>query len=159
MSDHTTNRQATVRDLLRAENAKLPASDSQGRPSQGFVLEDPQRMGNPGDWELRDRYYGSQEAGLTPAVTAPEYDGTMTAAERDSAAAQEKADLSAAAATAPTGASAAAVPARNVPRPDPSQGGQGGGGLSLDAQIAEAQSKGDFRTAIRLQHQKFDTRR
>lgn len=42
-----------------------------------------------------------------------------------------------------------------TPRPDPSQGGQGGSGVNLDSQIAEAQKKGDWRTAMSLQNQKL----
>lgn len=42
-----------------------------------------------------------------------------------------------------------------TPRPDPSQGGRGGAGFDIDARIAEAQSKGDFKTVISLQNQKL----
>jgi len=45
--------------------------------------------------------------------------------------------------------------APGTPKPDPSQGGQGGAGANLDSQIAEAQGKGDWRTALKLQNQKL----
>lgn len=45
--------------------------------------------------------------------------------------------------------------APGTPRPDPSQGGIGGGGPGIDAQIAEAQGKGDVRAVLRLQNQKL----
>jgi hypothetical protein len=48
-----------------------------------------------------------------------------------------------------------APPAPGTPRPDPSQGGQGGNGANLDAQIAEANKKGDWRTVLSLQNQKL----
>lgn len=48
-----------------------------------------------------------------------------------------------------------ALAASGTPRPDPSQGGQGGAGPALEAQIAEAQKKGDWRTALALQNQKL----
>ncbi|WP_409186716.1 hypothetical protein F9C11_21745 [Amycolatopsis sp. VS8301801F10] len=41
------------------------------------------------------------------------------------------------------------------PRPDPSQGGQGGTPPDLDAQIAEATKKGDVKAVLRLQNQKL----
>lgn len=41
-----------------------------------------------------------------------------------------------------------------TPRPDPSQGARGAG-PDLDSRIAEAKSKGDFRTVIALENQKF----
>ncbi|GAB3376268.1 hypothetical protein [Amycolatopsis echigonensis] len=42
-----------------------------------------------------------------------------------------------------------------TPRPDPSQGGQGGTPPDLDAQIAEATKKGDIKAVLRLQNQKL----
>jgi hypothetical protein len=42
-----------------------------------------------------------------------------------------------------------------TPRPDPSQGGRGGGAVNLDTQIQEAQKKGDYRAVIALQNQKL----
>lgn len=48
------------------------------------------------------------------------------------------------------------VPAApGTPRPDPSQGGKGGGPANLDAQIAEAQKAGNVRLALSLQRQKL----
>lgn len=48
------------------------------------------------------------------------------------------------------------VPAApGTPRVDPSQGGSGGSGVNLETQIAEAQAKGDWKTAMRLQNQKL----
>lgn len=44
--------------------------------------------------------------------------------------------------------------APGTPRPDPTQGSQGGAGLDIDAQILEAQKKGDVREAILLKNQK-----
>ena len=51
----------------------------------------------------------------------------------------------------------AAAQARDAPRnpaPDPSQGVHGTVEPSIDAQIREAQARGDFRTVITLQHRK-----
>jgi hypothetical protein len=45
--------------------------------------------------------------------------------------------------------------APGTPRPDPSQGGRSGGGPDLEAQIAEAQKKGDWRSVVALQNQKL----
>lgn len=46
-----------------------------------------------------------------------------------------------------------------TPAPDPSQGARGGTGApDLDAQIREAQSKGDWRTVISLQNSKLATK-
>jgi hypothetical protein len=42
-----------------------------------------------------------------------------------------------------------------TPRPDPHQGGLGGGSANLDSQIAEAQKAGDVRKVIALQRQKL----
>lgn len=43
-----------------------------------------------------------------------------------------------------------------APRPDPSQGAKGStAALDLDAQIRDAQGKGDYKTVIRLQNEKF----
>lgn len=42
-----------------------------------------------------------------------------------------------------------------TPRPDPSQGARGGAAVTLDARIAEAQAKGDWRTVISLQNEKL----
>lgn len=42
-----------------------------------------------------------------------------------------------------------------TPKPDPSQGGRSGGGIDLDSRIQEAQTKGDWRSVISLQNQKF----
>lgn len=42
-----------------------------------------------------------------------------------------------------------------TPAPDPSQGARGGQPPDLDAQIKEAQTKGDWRTVISLQNQKL----
>ncbi|SFO59902.1 hypothetical protein [Amycolatopsis rubida] len=44
-----------------------------------------------------------------------------------------------------------------TPRPDPSQGGQGGAPPNLDALIAEATKKGDIKAVLRLQNQKLVT--
>lgn len=41
-----------------------------------------------------------------------------------------------------------------TPKPDPTQGARGGG-IDIDAQIAEAQKAGDFRKVISLQNQKL----
>lgn len=51
----------------------------------------------------------------------------------------------------------AAFPAAKpgTPKPDPSQGGQGGSPVSLDTQIAEAQKAGDYKKVIHLQNQKL----
>lgn len=49
-----------------------------------------------------------------------------------------------------------APPPPGTPRPDPSQGGQSGNGVNLDAQIAEAQKAGDVRKVIALQRQKLN---
>lgn len=49
---------------------------------------------------------------------------------------------------------APAAPA--TPKPDKSQGGGGGAPPDLDAQIKEAQKKGDIRAVISLQRQKLD---
>lgn len=49
----------------------------------------------------------------------------------------------------------AAPAAPGTPKPDPSQGGLGGSGVNLDAQIAEAQAKGDWRAVLSLQNQKL----
>jgi hypothetical protein len=46
-------------------------------------------------------------------------------------------------------------PAPGTPRPDPSQGGQGGAGVNLDTQILEAQKAGKWRDVITLQNQKL----
>jgi len=51
---------------------------------------------------------------------------------------------------------AAAAGAR-TPRPDPSQGPRPGGTVSVDAQIAEAQAKGDWKTVLSLQNSKLAT--
>lgn len=45
--------------------------------------------------------------------------------------------------------------APGTPKADPSQGGNGGVAVNLDSQIAEAQGKGDWRTALKLQNQKL----
>lgn len=45
--------------------------------------------------------------------------------------------------------------APGTPKPDPSQGGQGGTGVNLDAQIAEAQKAGNVRLVLQLQNQKL----
>lgn len=45
--------------------------------------------------------------------------------------------------------------APGTPRPDPSQGGLGGGSANLDSQIVEAQKAGDVRKVIALQRQKL----
>jgi hypothetical protein len=45
--------------------------------------------------------------------------------------------------------------APGTPKPDPSQGGRGGASVDLDSKIQEAQKKGDFRSVIALQNQKF----
>ncbi|MEU1421479.1 hypothetical protein [Kitasatospora sp. NPDC005751] len=42
-----------------------------------------------------------------------------------------------------------------TPRPDPSQGPRPGGTVDVDDQIREAQAKGDWRTALRLQNSKL----
>lgn len=42
-----------------------------------------------------------------------------------------------------------------TPAPDPSQGARGGGEVDLEAQIREAQGKGDWRRVISLQNQKL----
>ncbi|WP_326565085.1 hypothetical protein VSH64_24900 [Amycolatopsis rhabdoformis] len=60
------------------------------------------------------------------------------------------ADADALAALFPT-----APAAPGTPKPDPSQGGQGGTPPDLDAQIAEAQGKGDVKAVLRLQNQKL----
>jgi hypothetical protein len=41
-----------------------------------------------------------------------------------------------------------------TPKPDPTQGSQGGAGVDIDALIQEATKKGDVREAIRLKNQK-----
>ncbi len=47
--------------------------------------------------------------------------------------------------------------ASRTPAPDPTQGGRGGTpGPDIDAQVAEARSKGDFRRAINLERQKLN---
>lgn len=46
--------------------------------------------------------------------------------------------------------------APGTPRPDPHQGGLGGGSANLDSQIAEAQKAGDVRKVIALQRQKLN---
>ncbi|TDE02843.1 hypothetical protein E1269_21365 [Jiangella asiatica] len=48
----------------------------------------------------------------------------------------------------------AASRAPGTPKPDPTQGPRGGG-IDIDAQIAEAQKAGDFRKVISLQNQKL----
>jgi membrane protein involved in colicin uptake len=50
---------------------------------------------------------------------------------------------------------ALAEPGPRTPRPDPSQGPRPGGTASVDAQIAEAQSKGDWKTVLHLQNSKL----
>lgn len=50
-----------------------------------------------------------------------------------------------------------AEPGPRTPRPDPSQGPRPGGTVNVDDQIREAQSKGDWRTALRLQNSKLAT--
>lgn len=47
------------------------------------------------------------------------------------------------------------APGPRTPAPDPSQGARGGQPPDLDAQIKEAQSKGDWRTVLSLQNQKL----
>ncbi|HKS45292.1 MAG TPA: hypothetical protein VJT49_09275, partial [Amycolatopsis sp.] len=42
-----------------------------------------------------------------------------------------------------------------APRPDKSQGGGGGGGASYETQIADAQKRGDWQTAVRLQREQL----
>lgn len=49
----------------------------------------------------------------------------------------------------------AAVVKPGTPAADPSQGSRGGQPADLDAQIREAQGKGDWKTALRLQNQKL----
>ncbi|MFD5916181.1 hypothetical protein ACFVYP_07025 [Kitasatospora sp. NPDC058201] len=44
-----------------------------------------------------------------------------------------------------------------TPRPDPSQGPRPGGTVGVEDQIREAQSKGDWRTVLRLQNSKLAT--
>jgi hypothetical protein len=46
-----------------------------------------------------------------------------------------------------------------TPRPDPSQGPRPGGTVSVDDQIREAQSKGDWKTVLTLQNSKLATSR
>ncbi|MFE6866016.1 hypothetical protein ACFVFS_05630 [Kitasatospora sp. NPDC057692] len=48
-----------------------------------------------------------------------------------------------------------ADPGPRTPRPDPSQGPRPGGTVDIDTQIREAQAKGDWRTALRLQNSKL----
>lgn len=50
---------------------------------------------------------------------------------------------------------AATEPGPRTPRPDPSQGPRPGGTASVDAQISEAQAKGDWKTVLRLQNSKL----
>lgn len=84
----------------------------------------------------------AHEKGLTPAQAA-----RLAGATRD----ELLADADALLALFPAAASANP----GTPKPDPSQGARGGG-LSVDAQIAEAQKKGDWRTVISLQNQKLN---
>jgi membrane protein involved in colicin uptake len=46
-------------------------------------------------------------------------------------------------------------PGPRTPRPDSSQGPRPGGTATVDAQIAEAQAKGDWKTVLRLQNSKL----
>ncbi|MFL6115848.1 MAG: hypothetical protein ACJ786_31540 [Catenulispora sp.] len=48
-----------------------------------------------------------------------------------------------------------AEPTSRIPRPDSSQGPRPGGTASVDVQIAEAQSKGDWKTVLHLQNSKL----
>lgn len=45
--------------------------------------------------------------------------------------------------------------AAGTPRPDPSQGSRGGAAVGVDARIADAQAKGDWRTVLSLQNEKL----
>lgn len=49
--------------------------------------------------------------------------------------------------------------APGTPRPDPTQGSQGGAGVDIDALIAEATKSGNVREAIRLKNQKHATKK
>lgn len=88
---------------------------------------------------LRLRLEVATEKGLTPAQAA-----RLSGSSKEELAADADALL----ALFPT-----ATP--GTPRPDPSQGARSAGPPDLDALIAEAESKGDTRTAIRLKVQKL----
>lgn len=90
----------------------------------------------------RHRAEVAHEKGLTPAQAARLQGGTRE---------ELLADADALIALFPTAASSATP---GTPKPDPSQGARGAG-PDINARIAEAQAKGDWRTVIHLQNEKL----
>lgn len=123
------------------------AGDDAGKPTGKTDVEQlGERLANhetelANERAARWRAEVAHERGLTPAQAA-----RLTGSTRD----ELLADADALLALFP----AAAPAAPGTPKPDPSQGARGGG-PTIDARIAEAQAKGDWRTVISLQNEKL----
>ncbi|HKS47372.1 MAG TPA: hypothetical protein VJT49_20125, partial [Amycolatopsis sp.] len=143
MTDPMTRMQH-VREFISEQRRKLPPPGNQGEPTGPTQAEleryrddeNWQKLG-PG-WQEKKRHAEAQAAGLNPAPTVPELDGTLTPAERQTAADQLNAAVTAATTPAPP---APTTTQPRAPRPDKSQGGGGGGGASYETQIADAQKR------------------
>ncbi|HKS47373.1 MAG TPA: hypothetical protein VJT49_20130, partial [Amycolatopsis sp.] len=134
-----------VREFIVEQRKLLPPVNNQGRPTgqptqaELDMLRDDEKWQKFGPgWQEKKRHAEAQAAGLNPAPTVPELDGTLTPAERQTAADQLNAAVTAATTPAPP---APTTTQPRAPRPDKSQGGGGGGGASYETQIADAQKR------------------